>query len=86
MDKGNGYVLISVEPSKNDPRLSTIALEADNINNFMITTLASIKAISQKMDMDYDDILRLFIALLRDEEVVDMALDRLKDEDDDTLL
>ena len=86
MDKGNGYVLISVEPSKNDPRLSTIALEADNINNFMITKLASIKAISQKMDVEYDDLLKLFVALLRDEEVVDMALDRLKDEDDDTLI
>ncbi len=85
MDKGNGYVLISVEPSKKDPRLSTIALEADNINNFMITTLASIMAISQKMDIEYDDLLKLFIALLREEEIVDIALSRLEDDEEDTL-
>ena len=85
MDKGNGYVLISVEPSKKDSRLSTIALEADNINNFMITTLASLMAISKKMDIEYDDLLKLFIALLREEEVVDIALNRLENEDDDTL-
>lgn len=85
MDKGNGYVLISVEPSKKDSRLSTIALEADNINNFMITTLASLMAISKKMDIEYDDLLKLFVALLREEEVVDIALNRLENEDDDTL-
>lgn len=85
MEKGNSHVLISVEPSKNDPRLSTIALETDNINSFMITTLASIKAISKKMDMDYDDIFKLFIALMREEEVIESAINRLRDEDDDTL-
>ena len=83
MDKNNGYVLISVEPSKKDSRLSTIALEADNINNFMITTLASIMAISKKMDIEYDDLLKLFIALLREDEVVDIALNRLEDDEDE---
>ena len=85
MESGNGYVLISVEPSKKDPRLSTISLEADNINNFMITTLASIMAISKKLDIEYDDLLKMFVALLREEEVIDIALSRLEDEDDDTL-
>ena len=42
-------------------------------------------AISKKLDIEYDDLLKMFIILLREEEIVDIALSRLEDEDNDTL-
>lgn len=84
-NKENKCVTISVEPSKKDPRLSTITLKAGDVNNFMVATLLSIQALSDKTGIDYDTMLKLFIALLKDDEVIDSALERVRAEDDDTL-
>ena len=51
----------------------------------MVTTLLSIKALSEKTGIDYDTMLKLFIELLRDDEVMESALERVRAEDDDTL-
>lgn len=79
------YVYISVEPSKKDPALSTILLKASDINNFMVTSLLAIKALSKKTGIDYDTFLKMFVALLKDDEIIDMSLERVRDEDDDVL-
>ena len=78
-------VTISVEPSQKGRDLSTIILKAGDVNNFMVTTLLSIKALSEKTGIDYDTMLKLFIELLRDDEVMESALERVRAEDDDTL-
>lgn len=78
-------VTISVEPSEKGGGLSTIILKAGDVNNFMVTTLLSIKALSEKTGIDYDTMLKLFIGLLRDDEVMESALERVRAEDDDTL-
>lgn len=80
------YVKINVEQSKMHPGLSSIYINAADPKDFMIATLLGIKALSEKSGMDYEDLLDLVSDLLSHESVMGNSLERIRKEEEDTLI
>ena len=80
------YVKNNVEQSKMHPGLSSICINAIDPKDFMIATLLGIKALSEKSGMDYEDLLDLVSDLLSHESVMGNSLERIRKEEEDTLI
>lgn len=80
------YVKINVEQSKIHPGLSSICINAIDPKDFMIATLLGIKALSEKSGMEYEDLLDLVGDLLSHETVMDHSLERIRKDEEDTLI
>ena len=80
------YVKINVEQSKMHPGLSSIYINAADPKDFMIATLLGLKALSDKSGLDYEDLLVLVSDLLSHESVMGNSLERIRKEEEDTLI
>ena len=80
------YVKINVEQSKIHPGLSSITINTNDPKDFMIATLLGIKALSEKSGIEYEDLLDLVGDLLRHETVMNHSLERIRKEEEDTLI
>ena len=80
------YIKINVEHSKIHPGLSSISINVNDPKDFMIATLLGIKALSEKSGIDYKDLLDLVGDLLSHETVMDTSLERIRKEEEDTLI
>ncbi len=80
------YVKINVEPSEKGAEYSKIEIQAYNPQDFIIATLLSLKAMSKKSKIPYKTLTELFINMLKNEEVMESSISRLRKEEEDTLL
>lgn len=80
------YVKINVEPSEKGIEYSKIEIQAYNPQDFIIATLLSLKAMSKKFKIPYKTLTELFINMLKNEEVMESSISRLRKEEEDTLL
>ncbi len=80
------YVKINVEPSEKGTEYSKIEIQAYNPQDFIITTLLSLKAMSKKFEVSYEELTKTFINALKNEEIMDSSIARLREEEEDTLL
>lgn len=83
---GRRYVKINVEPSEKGAEYSKIEIQAYNPQDFIITTLLSLKAMSKKFEVSYEELTKTFINALKNEEIMDSSITRLREEKEDTLL
>ena len=83
--KGN-YIKINVEPSGYGEGYSKVEIQAFDPQDFMIASLLGIKTLANKTGIKYEDLLDLFCNLLKDKEVIEASIARIRDGQEDTLL
>ena len=83
--KGN-YIKINVESSDYGEGYSKVEIQAFDPQDFMIASLLGIKTLANKSGIKYEDLLNLFCDLLKDKEVVEASMARIRSSQEDTLL
>ena len=83
--KGN-YIKINVESSDYGEGYSKVEIQAFEPQDFMIASLLGIKTLANKSGIKYEDLLNLFCDLLKDKEVVEASMARIRSSQEDTLL
>lgn len=69
------YTQLKVEPTKNQDQMK-VDVKLTNTQEFMITSLLSIKILAKKFNMKYEEVLVLICAYLKDETIAKDALTR----------
>lgn len=86
LEPKGSYIKINVEPSDKEEGLSKVEIQAFNPQDFLIASLLGIKAISKKSGIPFNELLDLFCKLLRDQEVINASMSRIRQDQEDTLL
>lgn len=80
------YILLKTsETNKED--VSSITTDVNSgPDDFYLTILITLKAFSKKMNVPYEALLKMFIEILKCDELVDDLLKEISDENPDTLI
>ena len=74
------YTQLSIEPAKGqDQTRVDVRVKLTNTQEFMLTSLLSMKILAKKLNMNYESILRLMCAYLKSEDIADEALARVEE-------
>lgn len=69
------FTQLKVEPTKNQDQMK-VDVKLTNAQEFMITSLLSIKLLAKKFNMRYEEVLVLIYTYLKDENIAKDALTR----------
>ena len=75
----NRYTQFKLEPGEKQGEV-TVDVQLTNAGDFMIASLLSIKLLAKKFDTDYETILNLMCAYLKDENISKEALKRVEND------
>ena len=80
------YIKINVEPSDHGEEYSKVEIQAFDPQDFIIASLLGIKTLSKKSGLEFNELLDLFCKLLRDQEVIEASMARIRQDQEDTVL
>ena len=75
----NRYTQFKLEPGEKQGEVR-VDVQLTNAGDFMIASLLSIKLLAKKLDTDYETILNLMCAYLKDENISKKALKRVEND------
>ena len=74
------YTQLSIEPAKGQAQTRVdVRVKLTNTQEFMLTSLLSMKILAKKLNMNYESILRLMCAYLKSEDIAEEALARVEE-------
>lgn len=80
------FSVISVAPAPENPDLNATQFRTEEIKDFFIMIGLAAKCLSEKLNIEYEDFSKTLIKLMREQEIKDYALNRIKQEEEDTLI